>query len=42
MLDVGDILFTQGALDLDYLRQWAGVLQVQDRLDAALTESGQP
>jgi predicted nucleotidyltransferase len=41
ILDVGDILFTQGALDLEYLRRWAGVLHVGDRLEGALIESGQ-
>lgn len=34
--DVGDVLFTQGELDNDYLRQWAGRLGVIDRLDEAV------
>jgi hypothetical protein len=34
--DIGDVLFTQGRLDEDYLRQWAATLGVSTRLDEAL------
>jgi predicted nucleotidyltransferase len=34
--DIGDILFTQGRLDEDYMRRWAATLGVSSRLDEAL------
>jgi hypothetical protein len=34
--DIGDVLFTQGQLDEDYLRKWAATLGVSARLDEAL------
>jgi hypothetical protein len=34
--DIGDVLFTQGQLDRDYLRHWAAALGVSARLDEAL------
>lgn len=36
-IDVADILFIQGQLDEDYLKNWASVLEITDRLTAALT-----
>ena len=36
LLDVADILFTQGQLDEAYLRTWAKSLQIVDRLEIAL------
>ena len=33
--DVTDVLFAQGALDKDYLREWAAKLGVSERLDQA-------
>lgn len=35
-VDVADILFIQGQLDLDYLRLWADRLRVRESLEAAL------
>lgn len=34
--DIGDVLFTQGQLDVAYLRRWAATLGVSARLDAVL------
>ena len=34
--DIADVLFTQGQLDENYLRQWAATLGVSARLDEAL------
>ena len=39
LVDIGDVLFVQGQLDEDYLRHWANVLEVQDRLDRVLADS---
>lgn len=36
--DIGDILFTQGQLDEDYMRHWAGQLGVADELEQVLTQ----
>jgi len=36
LIDVQDILFTQGALDEPYLRRWAGPLGVEAKLDEVL------
>lgn len=36
ILDVADILFTQGQLDEKYMRHWAGELEISDRLTKAL------
>lgn len=35
-IDVGEVLFIQGDLDLQYLRHWAGVLEISAALEAAL------
>jgi hypothetical protein len=39
MLDVADVLFTQGQLDIEYMRIWATKLGVLDRLEKALSDS---
>lgn len=39
LLDVGDILFTQGQLDEDYMRKWAGQLNILPRLEKTLAEA---
>jgi len=36
--DIGDVLFTQGQLDLTYLRDWAEQLGLLDRLELALRD----
>jgi hypothetical protein len=36
LIDVQDVLFTQGELDEPYLRRWAGPLGVEARLDEVL------
>jgi hypothetical protein len=36
LLDVQDVLFTQGELDEPYLRRWAGPLGVEAKLDEVL------
>ncbi len=36
--DIGDILFTQGELDWVYLRRWADLIGVRDRLEAVLKQ----
>ena len=36
LLDIQDILFTQGQLDETYLRRWAGPLGVEAKLDDVL------
>ena len=36
--DIADIVFTQGQLDADYMRQWADRLGVRDALENVLTE----
>lgn len=36
LLDIQDILFTQGELDETYLRRWAGPLGVETKLDEVL------
>ena len=37
--DIGGVIATNPNLDVDYLRLWAGRLQVTDLLEKALTES---
>ena len=37
--DIGGVIATNPSLDVDYLRLWAGRLQVTDLLEKALTES---
>ena len=37
LLDVADILFTQGQLEEAYLRHWAVDLEIRDRLTEALS-----
>lgn len=37
LIDVQDVLFTQGRLDEAYLRHWAGPLGVEAKLDEVLT-----
>lgn len=39
LLDVGDVLFTQGQLDTVYMRNWAAKLGVLDRLEKALSDA---
>jgi hypothetical protein len=39
--DVGDVLFMQGTLDVDYLRQWASDLGVLGGLEDALKRAAQ-
>jgi len=41
LADIGDILFTQGQLDEEYLRQWAQELGVLDPLQRALSDTKQ-
>lgn len=36
LLDIQDVLFTQGQLDEPYLRRWAGLLGVEPQLDEVL------
>jgi hypothetical protein len=36
--DIGDILFTQGTLDETYMRRWADVLGVRERLERVLED----
>ena len=38
LVDIQDILFTQGRLDEAYLRHWAGPLGVSEKLEAALLD----
>lgn len=38
LADVADVLFTQGDLDVAYMRQWAGRLGVAESLELALAE----
>jgi hypothetical protein len=35
-IDVGDVLFTQGELDVQYMRRWAGELGIESELSRAL------
>ena len=37
--DVADVLFIQGQLDEIYMRHWASVLEITDRLNNALATS---
>ena len=37
--DVGDILFVQGSIDIQYMNHWAKELGIMDRLTQALSES---
>jgi hypothetical protein len=37
--DIHDVLFVQGALDIDYMRNWARQLGVSDRLEELLARS---
>jgi hypothetical protein len=39
LLDVADILFTQGQLDEDYLRTWAAELKISDQLEQVLNDN---
>lgn len=39
ILDVADILFTQGQLDETYMRHWASELEINDRLTKALNNN---
>ena len=39
-IDVEDLLFTLGELDVDYLRTWAAEIDVATRLDEALSRHG--
>lgn len=41
LLDVADILFTQGQLDEVYLKSWATSLKIADRLEKALQDTSQ-
>ncbi len=36
--DIGDVLFTQGQLDLDYLREWAQRMGLLEKLETALRD----
>jgi hypothetical protein len=36
LIDIQDVLFTQGELDEPYLRRWAGPLGVEKQLDEVL------
>jgi hypothetical protein len=38
LADVGDVMFTQGDLDRDYLHRWAGELGVLPELERALAQ----
>ena len=38
LVDIQDILFTQGQLDEGYMRRWAGTLGVAEKLEAALLD----
>ncbi len=38
ILDVQDLIFTQGQLDESYLRYWAAALEITDRLEKVLSE----
>lgn len=38
LIDVNDVLFTQGQLDVEYMRRWAGELGVEEALKRALAE----
>jgi len=38
LADIGDVLFTQGQLDVEYLRHWAKELGVLDQLERVLAE----
>ncbi len=37
-IDVADVLFTQGELDVKYMQHWAGLLGVEQQLARALAE----
>lgn len=39
--DVGDILFIQGTLDVEYMRRWAAELGIAERLEQALRGSSE-
>lgn len=39
-VDIEDLLLVCGALDLPYLRKWAGHLDISERLEKTLQESG--
>ena len=39
LIDVADILFVQGELDQDYMRQWSRPLGIETQLEQALTAS---
>lgn len=38
LLDIQDVRFMHGQLDEDYLRTWADLLQIRDRLEAVLAQ----
>ncbi|MCC6125021.1 MAG: nucleotidyltransferase [Pirellulales bacterium] len=38
MADIGDILFTQGQLDIAYMRSWAEKLHIGEHLEQVLSE----
>jgi Nucleotidyltransferase of unknown function (DUF6036) len=38
LIDVNDVLFTQGELNVEYMRRWAGELGVEEALERALAE----
>jgi hypothetical protein len=38
LADIGDVLFTQGQMDEQYLRHWADVLGVRDDLEKVLAQ----
>lgn len=38
VIDVQDILLVQGQLDVEYMRTWADVLDIRERLDEALAQ----
>jgi predicted nucleotidyltransferase len=39
MADIGDILFMQGQLDVDYMRSWAKILEIGVHLEQVLSET---
>lgn len=39
-IDRGDLFFTQGDLDLEYMRRWAAELRIDKELERALTDNG--
>ena len=39
MADIGDVLFTQGQLDIAYMRSWAEKLDISEHLEQVLAET---